>query len=152
MNSKHFLTKEQYDQYKERLEFLLNEALPKNSDDIAAAVSQGDLRENAEYDNAKEEQAKLNQEAAKIKNILANAKLIQENDNKDYVNIGHYVTIESLQDGKKETIRIMGQGNGIDSVSVDSPLGTALLGKSKHDSISVDAPIGELAYKILDIT
>jgi transcription elongation factor GreA len=151
MNNKNFLTREQYDEFKDRLEYLLNVALPKNSEDIASAVAQGDLSENAEYDNAKEEQGKLNQEVVKIKTILANAKIIKQNDSNDYVEVGHKVTILSLDSDVKETVMLMGYGNGKDSISVDSPLGTALLGKEKGDRITVDAPIGELKYEILDI-
>lgn len=151
MSEKHYLTQEQHDEFSKKLEYLINVALPKNAEDIAYAVAQGDLSENAEYEIAKDEQFKLNKEVSRIKSILANVYIIKQNDNTDFVEIGHKITIESLKDHSKETITLMGFGNGIDTISIDSPLGQALLGKEKNDIIVVDAPIGELQYKILSI-
>lgn len=154
-----YLTKEQYDSYKARLDELIHNELPRNSEEIAAAIAQGDLSENAEYENAKEEQAKLNAEIAKIKNVLNNATLIKENDNFDFVEVGHKVTIEflssdekiELKTGTQETITLTGVGDGVSTIGIDSPIGKELLGKEVGDLVIVDAPIGELTYKIIDI-
>lgn len=151
MSKKHYLSRKQYDDFKKDLEILINVKLPQNSEDIATAVAQGDLSENAEYDNAKEEQAILNQQLAKIKNILANAEIIKQTDRTDFVEIGHKVTLLSLDTNKTEVITLMGYGDGKESISVESPLGTAILGKEKDNEIVVDAPVGELKYKILNI-
>jgi len=151
MNEKHYLTQEQYTEFKEKLERLINVELPQNAENIATAVAQGDLSENAEYEIAKDEQFRLNKEVARIKGILANAVIIKQNASNDFVEIGHKVTIQSLDTDSVETITLMGYGNGIDTISIDSPLGQALLHKSKGDITIVDAPIGELNYKILSI-
>lgn len=151
MSEKHYLTQEQHDEFKTKLENLINIELPKNAEDIAYAVAQGDLSENAEYEIAKDEQFKLNKEVARIKSILSNAVIIKQNVTNDFVEIGHRITIASMQDGKEETITLMGYGNGNDTISIDSPLGQALIGKSKDDFVLVDAPIGELQYKIIAI-
>lgn len=151
MSEKHYLTQDQYNEFKEKLDYLINVALPENAENIAYAVAQGDLSENAEYEIAKDEQFKLNKEVARVKSILSNAVIIKQNASNDFVEIGHRVTILSLDDSVEETITLMGYGNGIDTISVDSPLGQALLGKQKGETVLVDAPIGELNYKVLSI-
>jgi len=151
MSEKHYLTQDQFNEFKTKLDYLINVALPENAENIAYAVAQGDLSENAEYEIAKDEQFKLNKEVARVKSILSNAVIIKQNASNEFVEIGHRVTILSLDDSNEETVTLMGYGNGIDSISVDSPLGQAILGKSKGESVLVDAPIGELNYKILSI-
>ena len=152
LNDKILLTKEQFDAYKQEEHDLIHILIPKNSQDIASAVAQGDLSENAEYENAKEEQAKLNTQLAKVQNILKNATLIKQADSNDYVEIGHTLEIQNLDTGEVETFRMQGyNGNGVDTIAVDSPLGKALLGKEKGAEIIVDAPKHELKYKILSI-
>lgn len=151
MSEKHYLTQKQHDDFKEKLDYLINVALPKNADDIAYAVSQGDLSENAEYEIAKEEQFKLNKEVSRIKGILANVHIIKQNSNTDFIEIGHKITMVSLESKKEETITLMGYGNGIETISIDSPLGQALLGKQKDELVTFDAPIGEQKYKIISI-
>jgi transcription elongation factor GreA len=152
MSDKILLTKEQFDDYKKEEYDLIYVQIPKNSEDIAAAVAQGDLSENAEYENAKDEQAKLNTHLAKVQAILKNATLIKTSDSNDYADIGHTLVVKSLDTGKEETFRLLGyNGNGDDTIAVDSPLGHALHGKEIGATVSVDAPIGELKYKIIAI-
>lgn len=152
MSDKILLTKEQFDDYKKEVYNLIHIHIPKNSQDIASAVAQGDLSENAEYENAKEEQAKLNTQLAKVQSILKNATLIKRTDSTDYVEVGHTVVIKSLDDGKVETFLMQGyNGNGVDTIALDSLLGKALLGAEKGKTITVDAPIGELKYTIESI-
>jgi transcription elongation factor GreA len=151
MSEKIYLTQEQQDEFKQRLDVLINEAIPKNSQDISDAIKQGDISENAEYEIAKEDQAKLHQEVAKVRGILANSTIIKHSDNKEFIEIGHQITIESIDDGKIEEITLMGYGNGKTTISVDCPLGRALLGRALLQEIVVDAPIGELRYRIKNI-
>lgn len=151
MSKKNYVTQDELIELKEKLNDLINIDLPKNSEDIAAAIAQGDLSENAEYEIAKEEQANLNKEIVKIKNSIANAVLIRENNNNDYVEIGHKVTIKSLDDNKEETFTLLGSGDGKTTIEADCPLGTALLGKRVGDILTVDALIGELKYELLAI-
>lgn len=152
MSNKEYLTKEQYETYQKELDNLINILIPKNSDDIAAAVAQGDLSENAEYDSAKEEQAKLNQRVAKIQQTLANAIIIQENTTNDFIQIGHTITIEDTKSKEKITATLLGKWDETEkSISLDSPLGQALLEKKINDIVTIDCRAGELSYKILKI-
>jgi transcription elongation factor GreA len=147
---KSYLTIEQRDEMKERLSYLTNIEIPANAQAIDEAKAQGDLSENAEYDAAKDEQAKLHAEKLKLQNILNNAAIIKENISTDFVDVGHSVTVE-WSDGKIETIKLLGYGNGKDQISMDAPLGKALLGKKLNDSVTIEAPVGRLHLKVLEI-
>jgi len=154
MSEKLFLTKAEYEELKQKLDFLINEELPRIAEDIAAAVSQGDLSENAEYDNAKEEQAKINQEIARTRNMLANASIIKQNSSNDTVDIGHTVTLEDLNTNETLTVTIVSfldLSKRRDIVTVESPLGKELLGREVNETVVITAPIGELSYKVKKI-
>ena len=151
MNSQnHYLTTAQKEELKQKLSNLKNVLLPKNSEALEEAKAQGDLSENAEYDAAKDEQGKLNHEVSKIENILANATIIRKNSSTDKVDIGHAVTIK-WDSGQTETVNLLGFGDGEENVSVESPLGKALLGKKANQKAVVEAPIGRLHLTILTI-
>jgi transcription elongation factor GreA len=147
------LTKEQIQEYKERLTLLENVLMPNNRKALEAAAAQGDLSENAEYDEAKDEQAKLHQEFTEIKYILGKAILIKENQNKEFIEIGHTVTIESLNTGEVETFRLLGSvGDGEKTISAESKLGTALLSKRVNESFSYEGNKGGVfSFKVLGI-
>lgn len=147
---KDYLTVEQKNIRKARLDEIINVEIPKNAEEIERAKAQGDLSENAEYDAAKEHQAKLYKEKADLENLLNNAIMIKENVSNEQVEIGHFVTIE-WSDGKAEIIRLLGYGNGKDEISIDSPLGISLLNKKVNDLVTVEAPIGRLQLKVLEI-
>lgn len=147
---KDYLTVEQKNLRKARLEEIINIEIPKNAEEIERAKAQGDLSENAEYDAAKEHQAKLYKEKADLETLLNNAIIIKENASNEQVEIGHFVEIEWI-DGNKEVIRLLGYGNGKDEISIDSPLGSSLLEKKVNDEVVVEAPIGRLKLKVLSI-
>lgn len=149
-NQKFDLTVEQRNERKARLDEIINVELPKNAEEIERAKAQGDLSENAEYDAAKEQQAILYKEKTELENLLNNARIIKENDSNDQVELGHSVTIK-WADGKTETVKILGYGNGKTDISYDSPLGKALLKGRVNDEITYEAPIGRLQLKILSI-
>jgi len=147
---KDYLTVEQKNLRKVRLEEIINIEIPKNAEEIERAKAQGDLSENAEYDAAKEHQAKLYKEKTDLETLLNNAIIIKENASNEQVEIGHFVEIE-WTDGNKEVIRLLGYGNGKDEISIDSPLGSSLLEKKVNDEVVVEAPIGRLKLKVLSI-
>lgn len=147
---KDYLTVEQKNLRKARLEEIINIEIPKNAEEIERAKAQGDLSENAEYDAAKEHQAKLYKEKTDLETLLNNAIIIKENASNEQVEIGHFVEIE-WTDGNKEVIRLLGYGNGKDEISIDSPLGSSLLEKKVNDEVVVEAPIGRLKLKVLSI-
>lgn len=152
MSKKQPLTQEQYDETIKEIFELENELIPRNSEAIKAAKEQGDLSENAEYDDAKDEQAKLHQRLLELKNKRENSFIIQKSDNNEFVEVGHVVTVERANDKKVLTLTLLGQWDRTkDTTSIDSPLGLNLLGKKIGDTFLIEAPIGELTYKVLAI-
>ena len=122
---------------------------------IKEARSFGDLSENSEYDEAKNEQGKLYSRMAQLEDILSNYVVIEEEeDNGTYVRLGSTVTVLDKEFDEEQTYRIVGSQeadpmNG--TISEDSPFGRALLGKSAGEDVVVDAPAGAVEYKILDV-
>ncbi len=123
------------------------------ADLIKEARSFGDLSENSEYDEAKNEQGKLYASIARLEDILANYVLIEEDDaDGDYIRLGSIVTVLDKEFDEEVTYKIVGSQeadpmNG--TISEDSPFGRAVLGKNAGDDIIVDAPAGPVEYKIL---
>ena len=126
------------------------------AEQIKDARSFGDLSENSEYDEAKNEQGKLYSHIAEVEAILANYVLIEETVyDSDAVSLGSQVKVLDVEFNEESTYRIVGSQeadpmNG--RISEDSPFGRALLGKVVGDDIEVDAPAGVIRYKLLDIT
>lgn len=150
--SKSYLTQEQFDDFKQKLDHLMNVEVVKNADDIARATAQGDLSENAEYESAKDDQLRIHQEIKRIENILADVEIIQRRDDVSFAEVGHKITIKMVDDPYlQETITLMSYGNGKETITVDAPLGKAVLGKSVGDRVIVEAPIGDLMYEIMKI-
>ena len=125
------------------------------AEQIKEARSFGDLSENSEYDEAKNEQGKLYSHIAEVEDILANYVIIEETVyDSDAVSLGSQVKVLDLEFNEEETYRIVGSQeadpmNG--RISEDSPFGKALLGKVIGDDIVVEAPAGTIRYKLLDI-
>ncbi len=125
------------------------------AEQIKEARSFGDLSENSEYDEAKNEQAKLYGRIAEVENILAHAVIIDEiEDTNGKVGLGCKVEVEDLEFGDKELYEIVGSQeadpmNG--RISDDSPFGRAMIGKEEGDVVKVEAPAGELSFKIISI-
>lgn len=151
MNKNIYLTPEQYDEMIQKKERILTIELPRNAEEISIAVAQGDLSENAEYENAIDEQAFLNKQLAEIENKLKYAKILEKSTKNDFVEVGHKVTIRPALEKQEETITLLSYGNGKDTISIESPLGKALLGKAVGEDVIVTAPVGKLTYTILEI-
>ncbi len=124
------------------------------AEDIASARSQGDLSENAEYHEAKEEQGRNEGRIEEIENILASAEVIEipKDDNK--VRLGSKVELKN-QKGKTKEFQIVGTVeadplNG--KVSDESPIGQALLGKKEGEEVEIKTPADTTTYKIVDIS
>ena len=123
------------------------------AEQIKEARSFGDLSENSEYDEAKNEQAKLYGRIAEVENILAHAVIIDENEDAEG-KIGLGCTIKVLDMGDEELYAIVGsqEANPMECrISDDSPFGKALLGHTVGEIVEVEAPIGTLRYKILSV-
>ena len=120
------------------------------AEQIKEARSFGDLSENSEYDEAKNEQAKLYGRIAEVENILAHAVIIDETEDSD----GCTIKVEDVETGEEELYAIVGsqEANPMECrISDDSPFGKALLSHKVGDIVEVDAPIGVLKYKILTV-
>ena len=126
------------------------------AEQIKEARSFGDLSENSEYDEAKDQQGKLFSHEAEVQAILDNYILIDENASDDTViNLGCNVTVLDLDLDEEETYRIVGSQEADPLggfISEESPFGKALIGHSVGDEVVVEAPAGALRYKVLDIS
>ena len=121
---------------------------------IKEARSFGDLSENSEYDEAKNEQGKLYSRMAELDEILSNYVVIEEETEGAYVRLGSTVTVLDKEFNEEQTYKIVGSQeadpmNG--AISEDSPFGRALLGKNEGDEVTVDAPAGPVEYKSLKV-
>jgi len=122
---------------------------------IKTAKEFGDLSENSEYDDAKNEQAFIEGRISEIEHILKNAKIIEEVacSTTDKVCVGHTVTVD-LQGGETK-FKIVGSYEAdpeMGFISNESPIGEALLGKQKGEEVTVKVPAGEIKYKIKKIS
>ena len=144
-------TKEGLEKLKEELKDIKEKKLKEVAVRIKEAMDLGDLSENAEYHESKNEQAFLYGRALELEKIIKDAKVIEKCDS-NRVTAGCTVIVES--DGDKMEFKIVGSSESDPAsgkISVDSPLGSALTGHSKGDSVTVLAPAGEMVYKILEI-
>ncbi len=123
---------------------------------IKTALDFGDLSENSEYDQAKNEQAQLEERIAKLETMLRNAKLIDEDEiTTDVVSIGSKVVVNDLEYDEEMEYVIVGSAEADPfegKISNESPLGSSLLGKKPGDQVEVKVPDGSIKYEILKIT
>ena len=148
------MTQAGLDAFKEKLEYLKTVKRYEVIERIKVARGYGDLSENAEYDEAKDEQSKVEGEIKEMEAKLAMIRVIDESEiHTDEVSIGSYVTV--LDDFEDEVeYRIVGSTesdvlNGL--LSNESPVGKALIGSKVGDEVEVDAPGGKVIYKVLAI-
>lgn len=149
------LTKEGYEKLQLELEQLKTERRREVAEKIKVALSFGDLSENSEYDEAKNEQAMVEARITELEQMLKNASLIDETQlNSDIVNIGSKVRLKNMTEKAEVTYYVVGSTEAdIDEgkISDESPLGKALLGHKAGQTVTFEAPCGTLKYKILDI-
>ena len=123
---------------------------------IKVALSFGDLSENSEYDEAKNEQAIIEGRIAEIENQLKNVKVLDENEiNTERVHIGSTVKVKDLEDGSVTTYRIVGSTESDPfggRISDESPVGKALLGHRAGDQVEVEIPNGVMQYMVVEIS
>jgi transcription elongation factor GreA len=147
------LTREGYDKIKIKLKQLEEVERKKVAEDIKEAQSFGDISENAEFDDAKNRQAMLEQEVAELKNILQHAQIVSTANLKDKITIGSKIVLESKEG--TENYEIVGDLeseplNG--KISYQSPIGRALMGQAKGDSVYITTPRGKREAKIVEIS
>ena len=141
---------------KDELEELKNVKRPKIVAAIAEARSHGDLKENAEYHAAKEQQAQLESRVISINDIIARANVIDVTkiENQGTVIFGSTITVQNLENNEKIKYKIVGQDEADASKNLiyfKSPIGKSLIGKKVKDMVSVNTPSGEKNFEILNI-
>lgn len=148
------MTKERYEELCNELDHIKNVREKEVAELIKEARSFGDLSENAEYDEAKNEQGKLFSRKAEIENIIANAEIIEVSEVSDEVRTGAHVKVCDVSDGSEEEYWIVGSQEADPykgRISDESPFGRALIGKKIGEIVGVEAPCGTIEYKIVEI-
>ncbi len=141
---------------KSELEDLKNVQRPKIVEAIAEARSHGDLKENAEYHAAKEQQALIESRVIAINDLIARANVIDVTklENNGKVIFGSTVKVQDLDSSKKISYKLVGQDEADikkNLIFFKSPIGKSLIGKNKGEMISVNTPSGERNFEILDV-
>ncbi|MBK8028592.1 MAG: transcription elongation factor GreA [Anaerolineae bacterium] len=154
MTSENALTPEGYADLKRELDTLITVRRPELAKKLAEAVAEGDLKENANYHDAKEQQAFIEGRIKYLEHILRTATIIQREGKTDVVSLGSMVTIIEEGYDDEETYSIVGaaEANPAEGkISNLSPIGAALLGAKKGDKVRVKTPNGETVVKIKSI-
>ena len=150
------LTREGLENLKEELVNLKTVRRKEVAERLKQAIDFGDLSENSEYDDAKNEQAFIEGRIQTLEATIHNAKVIEdENISSGVINIGSYVTVRDVEFDDVEEYRIVGTSEADpmqNKISNESPLGAALLGKRQGQTIKVEAPVGTLEYEVISVS
>ena len=140
----------------EELNFLKTTKRKEVTEAIKLALSFGDLSENSEYDEAKNEQAEIEGKIARLEETLENAIVLDDSDlTTDKVNVGNKVVVHNIDTDEECEYKIVSTTEADPmqfKISDDSPLGKALIGQCKGDSINVETPMGIVKYTITNIS
>lgn len=151
-----YVSKETFEQMKEDLQRMRGVERPAAARAIAEAREKGDLKENAEYDAAKEAQGLLEARIKKFEMDLANARILEaENVDTSKVSILTKVTLTNLNTKKQATYKIVSEKEAnlkLGKISITSPIGRGLIGKAKGEVAEVQVPAGMMKFKIEEIT
>lgn len=140
------LTQEGVDNLKQELTYLKDVKREENKEALKEARAQGDLSENADYDAARNEQARIEARIAEIENILKNVKIIKTDD-RDIVNIGKSVIIRFVETGEEKEFILVGSIEAdprAKKISTESPIGRALINKMENDVVEVKTETGKI--------
>ncbi len=151
-----YLTEEGLQKLKDELQFMKTKERARIAQAIAEARAQGDLTENAEYDAAKEEQGHLEARISKVEHTIASARIVDESQvdaSKAYILSN--VTVRNLNNGSEQTYRLVSSEEAdlaAGRISVTSPIGKGLLGKSVGETVEIQVPAGTVKMEIVDIS
>ena len=148
------LSKKSYEDLQKELEYIETVREKEVAEELKVARSFGDLSENSEYEEAKNNQERLYIRKAEVQEMLRNAVIIEENVNASGVSMSCKVTLLDVEFQEEETYEIVGSQEADprqQKISDESPLGKALLGHNVGDTVKVEAPGGEVEYKITAI-
>ncbi|WP_108823343.1 transcription elongation factor GreA [Dysgonomonas sp. Marseille-P4361] len=150
-----YMTEDGYKKLKEEISLLESER-PTISKQIAEARDKGDLSENAEYDAAKEAQGLLEAKIAQLKNLLASARLINEDAiGTDVVQILNKVTIKNTKNNQQMTYTLVAESEANlkeFKIAVNTPIAQGLMGKKVGDIAEIKVPSGIMTFEIMDIS
>lgn len=151
------LTEEGLKKLEEKLEYLKSVRRLEVAERLKAAIALGDLSENSEYDDAKNEQAFIEGEILTLEKQIRNSEIIKadvSDANKNVVHLGNTVVIKDMEYNEDETYTIVGSTEADTTegkISNESPVGAAILGKTVGTIVQVKVPAGVLEYKIMEI-
>lgn len=149
-----YITEEKKESLEKELKELAGPKRKEILENLAYAKSLGDLSENAEYHQAREEQGKLEERIAKIEQILQSSQVVSGGGG-DTIEIGSKVVVSKDGEKLEKNFQIVGSEEAdmsLGKISNKSPLGEALFGKKKGDSISLNTPNGVANYKIISVS
>lgn len=155
MEKKVLYTEEGFAKLKEEYDYLINVRRPEIKEALAVARSFGDLSENSEYDEAKDQQAKVETRIVELKSLIENAEVVKESQMRsDVVSMGSAVKLLDM-DAEEELSYVIVGSNEADplsgKISDQSPIGTAIIGSKVGDVVTVVAPSFEYKVKILEV-
>jgi len=155
MQKQYKMSKEHLAALEEELRYLKTVREQEVAEQIKEARKFGDLSENSEYDEAKNEQGKVFYRILELENIVASAVVIEEGEIRtDLVTTGCRVVVEDVESGERETYHLVGsqEANPMECrISDESPFGQALTGKQAGQEFLVDVPAGKLRYRVIEI-
>lgn len=151
-----YVSKDTFEKMRQELQHMKSVDRPAASRAIAEAREKGDLKENAEYDSAKEAQGILEAKIALLESQIANSRIVDESEiDTSKVSILTKVTITNVSTKKTVTYQIVGEKEAdlkANKISVSSPIGQGLLGKQRGEIAEVNAPTGVLKFKVEEIS
>ena len=149
-----FLTQEKFEELKKELEHLKTVRRKEIAESLEYARSLGDLSENAEYQEARDMQAAIEERISHLEQVIKEAKIVAHTKKGDVVGLGSEVTIQKSGEKESRTYTIVGSEEANiheHKLSYLSPLGEALMGKAKGDGFGFDTPVGKQTYKVLKV-
>lgn len=149
------LTESGLQKLKDQLDYLVSVRRNEISEQIAIARGFGDLSENAEYDEAKKEQAKVEEEITRLQQTIRTATVVADDEiTTERVSIGTVVKVKDMEDGETYEYAIVGANEADpyeNKISNESPVGAALLGSKRNSVVTIEVPAGTLKYKVMSI-
>jgi transcription elongation factor GreA len=146
------ISQEGYDKLQKEYDYLVNVKRRETADRIQVAKDMGDLSENAEYSEAKDEQSFNEGRIAELSQMLKNLTVVQNGTNKDTVGMGSKVTVKSINGEKQYVIVSFNEADPMTGkISNESPLGRSFLHRKKGETVKVTTPKGEIEYTIMKI-
>jgi transcription elongation factor GreA len=148
-----YLTKEKHDEFVKELDFLKKIRRKEVAESLEYAKSLGDLSENAEYHEARDTQATIEDRIAHLEAVLKTAKIVKSHST-DAVAVGSVVTVKKESNSEEKIYTLVGAEESnitAGKISVSSPFGKAIMGKKKGEVFTFNAPSGPITYKVIEI-